>query len=772
MTSRSLASASSDPPAEWTVADLLAILARRRAWILGSLAACCALAGLYWLCATPRYRATAIIEVQKQSRGAFGLDNATADSPTTDVSDSFDDNLTLQTEIGILQSDSVALDVIRRTGLEATPDYFAPRRTAFSWAPALLHTILFWRKPVEPLTVPLDSAPNRRYAALKIFASHSKIAPAAGTRLISIGYSDRDPARAAAVVNALVQSLADASYQSRSADAAQSAAWLETQLAGLKQQTDALDARAAALDREAGAFGDDDAHNTVLARLDELNAALSAAQSSRIVREAIWRAVQNGNPEVLSGLGGNSSAGVSTQNSFALLQSLRAQEAVAQSQIAESAGRYGENWPALAEQRAGLQTIQKSIQDEIRRLGDRAHSDYAVALQAENSARDAFNQQKDLASRLTGNAVALRLARQQAAESRNLYTTLQGRLQQAGVLEGLHSGNFAVVSPALVPPPNHPTSPNVPLLAAAALAAGLFIGCAAAIARELTDISIHSATQLEALLEAPVFAALPAPDPQPSPIRLWFQRFLPLPAQHGLALEAAAASDFAIPAPQSPYVEALHRLRANLLLSHSGSAPQVIVITACAPREAHSSAANRRPSIPPEYSEDPSPSLALNLAAVLARHGAPVLCVDADLRSAPAAGAGPVAPGLSDVLSSDDAPTCHHPVTTPPLLSVISSGPRPPCPSELIASVRMADLLVRWRQEFRFIVLDGPPAVYADALVLAQLSDAVLLAAGAEATTRDEILSAFQALSRQVAGHAVLGLVLEDTPQEGPYAQA
>ena len=769
MTPRSLASASSDPPAEWTVADLLAVLARRRAWIAGSLAACCALAGLYCLCATPRYRATAIIEVQKQSRGAFGLDNATADTPTTDVSDSFDDNLTLQTEIGILQSDSVTLDVIRRTGLEATPDYFAPRRPAFPWASALLHAVLFWRKPVEPLTVPIGSAPNRRYVALKIFASHAKIAPASGTRLISVSYSDPDPARAAVVVGALLQSLADAGYQSRSADAAQSAAWLEAQLAGLRQQTDALDARAAALDREAGAFGDDDAHNTVLARLDDLNAALAAAQSNRIVREAIWRAVQNGDPEVLSGLGGNPAAASSTQNSFALLQSLRAQEAVAQSRIAESAGRYGENWPALAEQRAGLQTIRNSIQEEIHRLGDRAHSDYEIALQAENSARDAFNQQKDLASRLTGNAVALRLARQQAAESRNLYTALQGRLQQAGVLQGLHSGNFAVIAPALVPPPNHPTSPNVPLLAAVALAAGSFLGCAAAIARELTDNSIHSAAQLEALLEAPVFAALPAPHPQPSRIRRWFERFLPLPARAGLALEAVAASDFAIPAPQSPWVEALHRLRANLLLSHSGSAPQVILVTACA--------ANRTPSAPPDrsaqpdYFEDPSPSLALSLAAILAQHGASVLFVDADLRSAPAAGAGPVAPGLSDILSSGDAPTYHRPGAAP-LLSVVSAGPRPPCPSELIASARMAGLLARWRQEFPFIVIDGPPAVYADALVLAQLSDAVLLAARAGVTARAQILPAFQALSRQVADHAVLGLVLEDIPHGGPYAQA
>ena len=517
-----------DPPAEWTVLDLFTVLARRRAWILAALALCSALAAVYWAWATPHYRATAQIEIQKEAHGAFGLDSTTADQPTTALTDSFDDNLNLQTEIGILQSDALTLDVIRRTGLETTPDYFAPRSSRF----APLHRLLFWRRPLEPLAVPLADAPNRRYVALKTFARHRKIVPAAGTRLIVIGYSDTDPARAAAVVDALVQALADQDFQSRSSAAAQSAAWLSAQLAGLRRQTDLLDARAAALDRSTGDYGDDPAHNPILARLDELNAALSTAQSNRIVREAIWRAVQAGNPEALSGLGGNPSAGANTQNSFALLQSLRAQQAAAQAQLAESANRYGENWPAISEQRARLATLQKSIQDEIQRLGDRAHTDYLVSLQAENAARDAFTQQKDLASGLTGSAVTLRLARQEADSSRALYTSLLGRHQQAGILEGLHSGDFTVVSPALVPPTDHPTSPSLPLLAALALAAGLTTGCAAALLREFTDTTIHCSADLEALLDTPVFAALPPAHP----CEPWYRRILPTPSRALLTL--------------------------------------------------------------------------------------------------------------------------------------------------------------------------------------------------------------------------------------------
>jgi uncharacterized protein involved in exopolysaccharide biosynthesis/Mrp family chromosome partitioning ATPase len=753
--------ASVDPPAEWTLVDLAVVLWRRRVWILSSLALFCTLALLDWALATPRYRATAILEIQKESHGAFGLDNTTTDQATTAVSDSFDDNLTLQTEIGILQSDALTLDVIRRAGLEATPDYFGQLHGNL----AFLHSLAFWRKALEPPSTSLADAPNRRYVALRIFAAHRKIAPEAGTRLIAVSYSDPDPARAARVVESLIQALSDYGFQSRSSAAMQSASWLSSQLSTLKQQTDALDAHAAALDRASGDYGDDPSHNPVLARLDILNTALSTAESNRIVREAIWRAAQTGNPEALSGLGGDPVAGSNTQNAFALLQSLRAQEAQAQAQLAESGKRYGANWPAVTEQRARLETLDKSIQEEVHRLGDRAHTDYDVAVQAEASARDAFHQQKQLASSLTGDAMALRLARQEADQSRALYTSLQNRLEQTGVLEGLHSGNFAVVSPALVPPPDHPTSPNLPLLAALALVAGAGVGSAAAIARELTDNTIHSAADLESLLDTPVFATIPAA----IAIQPWYRRFLPAPASAGLALEAAAGSDFALPALSSPFAEAIHHLRASLLLSHSGRVPQVITVTAAAnhkrsPAAAAGSGAN--------YEESESPSLALSLATVLAQYGAPVLYIDADLRSAPPPGILPDEPGLSDLLTGDQPPEFPHPETAPTLLSVLSSGARTPCPAELIASPRMQQLLARCRDEFSFIVVDSPPAHFADALVLAQLSDAVLVSARAGTTRREPFLALHDALSRQIPDHAVLGVILEAASHGPLYAYA
>lgn len=738
-----------EPPAEWTVADLLGVLARRRRWIFSCVAVCGAVALLYGILATRRYQATAEIEVEKESHGAFGLDSATADRSVTAVSDSFDDNLTLQTETSLLESDAVTVEVIRRTQLESSPDYFAVRSRHFASADRIAGLLLFWRRPLEPLSTALADAPNRRSVALRIFARHRKIAPVAGTRLIAIQYSDPDPRRAAAVVAALIEALSDANFASRSSAAAQSATWLSGQLADLKRQTDALDARMADLDRAAGDYGDDAGHNVVLARLDALNATLTAAESNRILREAVWHAVQSGNPELLSSLIGSSSSGTATQNAFALLQSLRSQESQAKAQMAESSRRYGENWPGVAEQRARMATIQTSIQEEIGRLGERAHSDYAVSLQAETAARKALDEQKAGAARITDHAVELRLARQEAEESRTLYTSLLGRLQQAGVLAGLHSERFSVASPAMIPAPDHPASPDLPVLAIVALGAGVTSGCFLGVVRELTDTALHTSADLEALLDAPIFAALPASDES----RPWYRRMLPS-ARESSALENLHAGDPPIPGSHSPLIESLQCLRASLLISHSSHAPQVIFVAepACdgGGRRSHRTGAGAAP-------------VAFGLAAVLAQHGGSTLFLDADLRSATVSGIPAQHPGLSEVLADDTVPALPVPVAALPTLTLLHAGAPSPCPSELIASSRMGALLRAWRAEYTFIVIRGPAPCFAESLVLAQHSDAVLVTVWGGQTTRQEILSAWHTLSRQVPDHAVLGLVFEES---------
>jgi succinoglycan biosynthesis transport protein ExoP len=725
---------------EWTLEDVFQVMRRRRRLLLWPVAAMVALVTLYCVLATRRYEAVGQIEVQKESPEVFGLERSVMGDSSGAEADSLDYSMTLETEASILESSTLALAVVKDLHLETTQDYFPADKTGFH----LPGWFFFWRKPVEPLSVPLRDAPNRRYVVLKIFAAHLGVKPVTGTRLINVTYSDPDPVRAAQVVNHLIESLTEYTFQARFNATSQASGWLASQLAGLKSQTEQLQQKAIGLQRNTGMFGDDESHNVVLARLASLNESLTEAESNRIVKEAIDRVAQSGNPDLISGLAGNTAAAGMTaaNNSLVLIQSLRAQQAGIRAELAEDDTRYGDAYPKVIELRGQLDGVDKSIQDETRRIGARAHSDYEIAAQSENVARLAFEQQKTLANEMNDKALAYGLAKQEADGSRDVYQGLLAKLKQAGVLEGLRSTNLTIVNPGRTPSPSHPKSPNVPLYYAAALLAGLFFGGSAAVARELTDHSIQSLGQMERLSGAALGVVpglrksgwgsrLPWGDPEPNEA-----------VGQRLVLEGDADA--------SPFAEALRSLRTELLLSRGERPPQTILITSSVCGEGKS-------------------KVAVNLAAALAQLGVSTLLVDADLRrpSVHLAFALERSFGLGDALLNDTQPPRIHAGVQLAALSVLCAGDGAARPAELLGSKRMKRLLAEWRERYDFIVLDSPPVLpVTDALILSQICDATVLVARHGFTLAQSLERSHRILRQRLPANAVLGAVLNGVSPE------
>jgi polysaccharide biosynthesis transport protein len=722
---------------DWTLGDLMIVLQRRRRYLLACIGCMLVLATAYCLIATPRFQATGEIEVQKESPAAFGLENSiTGDTATAGI-DSLDYSMTLETEAKILQSQTLALQVIKDLRLETTHDYFPVHEPGFH----LPGWVLFWRKPVEPSAIDLDDAPNRRYLALKIFASRLKVTPETGTRLIEVSYSDPDPELASAVVNHLLQALTDYTYQARFHATAQASTWLASQLTDLRRQTKALQDKANHLQRDTGIYGEDASHNTVhnivLDRLDAMNQRVTAAESNRLLAEAVDRISQSGDPELISALAGNTGGAPALNNSLVLIQNLRGKEAAVRAEIAESDARYGPAHPRIAELQSELQGVEASIHEEVVRIGERTRADFEIAQASENSALDAFEKQKALADQISGKAVAYQLARQEAEGSRGVYEELLAKLKEAGVLEGLRSTNLTVVNPGRVPPTHRPKSPNVLLCYTAALIGGLFFGCAGAVASELSDHTVRSLDGLERQIGSQLLGVLPQ-----------------LPKTRGLRrmLLAKSGSLTAIRQPifllqkdacDARFLESLRSLRTSLLLLRTGRNSQVVLVTSSVAGEGKS-------------------KIAVNLAGALAQLGARVLLVDADLRR-------PSVheelhlhsfAGLGGALMENADPEIHI-YERLQNLSVLCGQEPARMPAELLASQRMSDLLRGWRGRYDFILLDSPPVLPAtDALVLSQLSDITLLIARHAFTPKQAIHRTFATLRDQIPETCCIRVVL------------
>ncbi|RPI58858.1 MAG: polysaccharide biosynthesis tyrosine autokinase, partial [Chloroflexi bacterium] len=151
-----------------------------------------------------------------------------------------------------------------------------------------------------------------------------------------------------------------------------------------------------------------------------------------------------------------------------------------------------------------------------------------------------------------------------------------------------------------------------------------------------------------------------------------------------------------------------------------------------------------------------------NLAVVIAQGGKRVVLVDADLRR-PAVHrlfGMPNRGGLTDALVEEPAAlNSFLRDTAVENLRVLTSGPIPPNPQELLGSQRMEDLLQRLQGEADVVLVDTPPSlVVADANVLAARTDGVLLVVNADRTRRVAVQQAAEGL-RQVGANLVGGVL-------------
>jgi len=725
---------------ELTIRALLLTLKRRQAIILWSISICLLFGIIACYLQTPRYRATGEIEIQKSATDGLGLENLT--NPLQDSrSDALDASLTQQTQARILQSSGLALKVIKDLNLESSKD-FKPSFSPIGWAIGLLTP----KGQADSPASSLDDSPHRRDHAVNVFEKHLKISPQSGTRLIDIRYTSSDPKLAAAVVDDVEKSLVDFTLNSRYEATSEVSGWLAGQLADIKKEAEQEQGKVEELQRQSGLYslgisdaqGKEIAYSATLDRLQQATQAYSAATANRILKGALYKSVENGDPELISGLAGSSLAGSSpsVNNSFLLIQNLRTQQAALESQIASDTSKLGSANPKLGDEKAGLESINAQIKSEVSRIGQRAANDYAASQTVEDKMRGQYEEGKKEADGLNDKAIALMIARQEATDSRTLYQTLYSHLKQAGVVEGLRSSNISIVDGGRVP--SRPAPDNLIVLALS-LICGCFVGVAGALLADATNERIDGIATIENILHTEILAVLPMTSKNASPGLIGGSD-----TKGRQTLFAGNESPFTskvavLLGPNTPYVEALRGLRTSLLNSRNGSGPKTILITSTAEREGKS-------------------TLSLNLAAALVLNGSRVLLVDGDMRSAGlssymgyernASNSTDDKPiGLSDALSGRGEPTIQVPFPQLPGLSALPAGPAPVYPAELLGSDRMASLAKGWSARYDFILIDSPPVLaVSDALILTRLVDTTLLVARPGQTSQKGLERAYRML--------------------------
>lgn len=197
--------------------------------------------------------------------------------------------------------------------------------------------------------------------------------------------------------------------------------------------------------------------------------------------------------------------------------------------------------------------------------------------------------------------------------------------------------------------------------------------------------------------------------------------------------------------PRSPIAEAYRTLRANLEFTDPNQPLKTILITSCDTNEGKT-------------------SVAINLAAILAQNSKKVTLLDADLRKPGIheLTALPNKTGLSDIVRNEKDISQAKQFLKTENVDVITSGPVPPNPAELLGSKRMGELLNELEQDNDMVIIDSPPFVVSDSLLLAAKVDGVLLVVRPGFTRRDMFQSVLEQLERAEA--RVAGVVMNRVP--------
>ena len=616
-----------------------------------------------------------------------------------------------------LQLDRMALpdDDTDTLGTEqaASADGDAGQQRDTGWAAMFENT---WRKIQDSYgKVRRPTATNadklNREKVLEAFKKTVVIEQVRNSRMLKVSVENASPQLATRIANTLGLQFIALNLERRMDSSSYAKNFLEGQLGTTKAKLEESERKLQEYARAKNILTLDEKTSVVNQTFTEFTGALAKAEQELYKAESEYEAIRTA-PDTARQVLENKT-----------IQSYKEQRAKLEAEYLENAKVYKDDFPKMQQLREKVAEYDAKIKQEMDAtiISVRNHLTMTKRQDALIRTRLASARNEIVSGQERG--VEFNLLKREVDTNRELYNGLLQQLKQVGVAGGVETNNIQVVDKAEVP--LFPHKPKLALNAAIGLVAGLVLGLLLVFLMESLDDSIKFADEVEKVLQVPLLGVIPRVKPVA-----------------GLASMALLAHED----PRGHMAEAYRSVRTALQFSTAHGAPKRLVLTSTTKNEGKS-------------------TTALALAINFAQLGGKVVLVDGDMRN-------PTVhkflsltngQGLSNYLSGSHAEGQVARPTDIDNLWVVTGGPIPPSPVDLLTGPKLGELMdLLEAQGAQYIIIDGPPVLgLADAIVLGNQVPSLLYVAQASQTRKSHIKDAFRRL--RGAGIVPRGVVLTKT---------
>ena len=639
---------------------------------------------------TKIYRANLTMQIEQQGSRVTRIEEVT---PTEQ---SWDGREFYQTQYELLRSRALAQRVVAQINLGEHPLYKDdPERQAGPGLLASIRTAVGGGEAgAEAKEAP--SPEDRERGLVSALLGGLDVVPVRNSRLVRIHFESPDAELAARVVNTLATEFINLNLERRMDASSYAKTFLNDRLQQIRVKLEESEkALNEFMRRETMVRVDEKNPGPESQVLSEFTAALARAQGERIRAEALYKQTGTADASALTAVLDNR-----------VIQELKTRKAKLEGDYQEGLKVFKPSYPKMLQLESQIAEVQAKIEEEVKAVRGALKANYEAALAQEKMLQDRLEESKRTVLSMQDRSFQYNLLKRDVDTYRQLYEGLLQRYREVGVAGGVGVNNITVVDRADVP--KMPFKPNIPRNLAIALVIGLIGGIGLAFFFEHLDDSLKVPQDIEKELGLPVLGVIPL-----------------VPSTDEDEMVVTQNAD-----PRSGLAEAYRSVRTALQFSTDQGMPKLLMVTSTDTGEGKS-------------------TTALSLAIQVALAGKTVLLIDGDLRKSSLHKKLGMsnATGLTNHLASDAQPAD---VTRPcaiPKLFLMSSGPLPPNPAELLGGNRMASLLKLAAERFDHVIIDGPPVLgLADAPLLGSLADATVLVVQSGGTSRRQAREAVKRL--------------------------